>query len=127
MGDVGDLEVCPVGEILRDGELRGVLNAGNVEVEPKNAAAEGGGDLQRVAAGATADFEDVRVGGKLQSAGYCVGFFGGGPAGLAEVLAVSGNANLTVDIGVVVGVSVVVEVDGTRHRGNILHEKVEIG
>ena len=56
------MELRAVRKTLRSGELRGVVNARNVEVEAKNAAAYGGGDLQCVAAGAAADFEDMGLG-----------------------------------------------------------------
>lgn len=71
--------------------------------------------MQGVTTGAAADFEHIGIGGELQGARNFVGLFGSGPASLAEVTAVGGDAHLAINISVVVGVGVVVEIDGSGH------------
>ncbi len=119
---IADLELRLRGEVLHCGKSIGVVDSRCVEIDAEDAAPHGGGKLQGIASGTATDFEYVGVGGKLQGARDFGGFFGGSPTGLAEILAVGFEANVAIDVGVIVGVGVVVEVDSAGHRRTILQK-----
>ncbi len=77
-------------------------------IEAGDAAGGAFGEIDGVAAGAAAEFEDVGVLSELELGGDVVGLVGADPAGLAEIVAVGVEANLAIELGGVVLVRYVV-------------------
>ncbi len=89
----------------------GIVNAGGVDVQANDATTYLLREVEGVASGTAADFEDERIASQAEYFGDFVGLFRGDPTGLAEVLAVGVDAHVTVHMRCIVGVGAIVEVD----------------
>ena len=92
-------------------ELVGVADAGFVEVQTQDAAADFFGEVQGVAAGTAANFQDIRIALEGEQFGNFGGLLRGDPACLAEVFAVGFDADFAVGIRFIISVGVVVKIE----------------
>src|SRR5271170_7225137 len=81
-----------------------------IRVEAQDATTHYSRNLQSISPRAAADFECERTGCETQHRRYLSGLFGCHPTRLPEIFPVSLDANIPIDLSIIIAVSIIVEV-----------------